>query len=43
MEFDYFYGPEAAEQYRFYRIPKLLMTSEQFKDVSVKSKLQTGI
>lgn len=22
MEFDYFYGPEDAEQYQFYRIPK---------------------
>ena len=30
MEFDYFYGPEDAEQYQFYRIPKLLITSEQF-------------
>ena len=25
MEFDYFYGPEDAEQYQFYRIPKLLI------------------
>ena len=32
MEFDYFYGPEDAEQYQFYRIPKLLITSERFKD-----------
>ena len=32
MEFDYFYGPEDAEQYKFYRIPKLLITSERFKD-----------
>ena len=31
MEFDYFYGPEDAEQYQFYWIPKLLITSEQFK------------
>ena len=42
MEFDYFYGPEDAEQYQFYRIPKLLITSEQFKDVSVESKLLYG-
>lgn len=39
MEFDYFYGPEDAEQYQFYRIPKLLITSDQFKDVSVEAKL----
>jgi len=38
MEFDYFYGPEDAEQYQFYRIPKLLITSEQFKDISVESR-----
>ena len=43
MEFDYFYGPEDAEQYQFYRIPKLLITSEQFKDVSVESKLLYGL
>ena len=43
MEFDYFYGPEDAEQYQFYRIPKLLITSERFKDVSVESKLLYGL
>ena len=43
MEFDYFYGPEDAEQYQFYRIPKLLITSEQFKDVSVEAKLLYGL
>ena len=32
MEFNYSYGPEDAEQYQFYRIPKLLITSERFKD-----------
>ena len=42
MEFDYFYGPEDAEQYQFYRIPKLLITSEQFKDISVEAKLLYG-
>ena len=42
MEFDYFYGPEDAEQYQFYRIPKLLIISERFKDVSVESKLLYG-
>ncbi|MDY6341574.1 MAG: DUF6017 domain-containing protein [Lachnospiraceae bacterium] len=43
MEFDYFYGQEDAEQYQFYRIPKLLITSERFKDVSVESKLLYGL
>ena len=43
MEFDYFYGPEDAEQYQFYRIPKLLITSEQFKDISVGAKLLYGL
>lgn len=43
MAFDYFYGPEDAEQYQFYRIPKLLITSEQFKDISVEAKLLYGL
>ena len=43
MEFDYFYGPEDAEQYQFYRIPKLLITSDRFKDVSVEAKLLYGL
>ena len=43
MEFDYFYGPEDAEQYQFYRIPKMLITSDQFKDVSVEAKLLYGL
>ena len=42
MEFDYFYGPEVAEQYQFYRIPKLLITSDQFKDVFVEAKVFMG-
>ena len=39
MEFDYFYGPEDAEQYQFYRIPKLLITSEQFNEDVVSKNL----
>ncbi len=42
MEFDYFYGPEDAEQYQFYRTPKLLITSDQFKDVFVEAKVFMG-
>lgn len=29
--FDYFYGME-AEQYSFFRIPKILFQAEQFKE-----------
>ena len=43
MEYDYFYGPEDAEQYQFYRIPKLLITGERFKDISVEAKLLYGL
>jgi len=43
MAFDYFYGPEDAEQYQFYRIPKLLITSDQFSEISVESKLLYGL
>ena len=38
MEFDYFYGPEDAEQYQFYRIPKLLITSGQ--NIAIKGRAQ---
>ena len=30
MQFDYFYGSE-AEQFTFYRIPKILITSQFFQ------------
>ncbi|MBO4898608.1 MAG: replication initiator protein A [Clostridia bacterium] len=42
VEFDYFYGSE-AEQYAFYRIPKLLITSPMFKKVSDGAKLLYGL
>lgn len=42
MQFDYFYGNE-AEQYVFYRIPKLLITSSAFKKVSDGAKLLYGL
>ena len=38
MQFDYFYGSE-AEQFTFYRIPKILITSQFFKKVSDKCKI----
>ena len=42
MQFDYFYGSE-AEQFTFYRIPKILITSQFFKKVSDSAKLLYGI
>lgn len=39
MAFDYFYGQEDAEQFLFYRIPKTLITGEEFREVSVEAKL----
>ena len=42
MQFDYFYGNE-AEQFTFYRIPKVLVTSPQFKRVSDSAKLLYGL
>lgn len=38
MAFDYFYGQEDAEQFLFYRIPKTLITGEEFREVSVEAK-----
>ncbi len=40
--YDYFYG-EQSEQFSFYRIPKILFTGEQFKDISVEAKVLYGI
>lgn len=42
MQFDYFYGNE-AEQFTFYRIPKVLVSSPQFKTVSDSAKLLYGL
>lgn len=43
MAFDYFYGQEDAEQFLFYRIPKTLITGEEFREVSVEAKLLYGL
>ena len=40
--FDYFYGNE-SEQFSFYRIPRLLVMGEQFKDLSIDAKLLYGL
>jgi hypothetical protein len=40
--FDYFYGAQ-AEQFSFYRVPKVLFTRDQFKYLSAESKTLYGI
>ena len=40
--FDYFYGAQ-AEQFSFYRVPKMLFTREQFKQLSAEAKILYGI
>ena len=42
LQLDYFYGGE-ADQFNFYRIPKVLFTDEHFKDVSVEAKVLYGL
>lgn len=42
MLFDYFYGSE-TEQFSFYRIPKLLVTSKKFKKLSDSAKILYGL
>lgn len=41
IKLSYFYGRE-ADQYSFYKIPKLLFTEEYFKKVSVEAKVLYG-
>lgn len=38
IKLSYFYGRE-ADQYSFYRIPKLLFTEEYFKKITVEAKV----
>ena len=40
--FDYHYGDE-AEQYAFYRIPKILFTHKRFKNLSCEAKVLYGL
>lgn len=42
LDFPYYYGRE-AEQYAFYRIPKLLISDERFRSVSTDAKLLYGL
>jgi len=42
QRFDYHYGNE-AEQYSFYRIPKILIVDDRFKNLSTDAKLLYGL
>ena len=42
IKLSYFYGKE-AEQYLFYKIPKLLFTDDYFKNISVEAKVLYGL
>ena len=42
LTLSYFYGKE-ADQYSFYKIPKLLFTDEHFRNVSVEAKVLYGL
>ena len=42
MQFDYFY-PEQADQYAFYRIPKLLISDSKFQELTSDAKLLYGL
>ena len=42
LKFDYYYGAE-AEQFSFYRVPRLLIKDERFKDLSSDAKLLYGL
>lgn len=42
IRLSYFYGKE-ADQFSFYKIPKLLFTEEYFKKISVEAKVLYGL
>ena len=42
LRFDYYYGVE-AEQFSFYRVPRLLIKDERFKGLSSDAKLLYGL
>ena len=42
LTFDYYYGAE-AEQFSFYRIPRLLIKDKRFKGLSSDAKLLYGL
>ncbi|MDO4974679.1 MAG: replication initiator protein A, partial [Eubacteriales bacterium] len=40
--YDYFYGAE-ADQFSFYRIPKVLFTERRFSSISAEAKVLYGL
>ena len=40
--FDYFYGTQ-AEQFSFYRLPKILITDKRFRGISSDAKILYGV
>lgn len=42
MEFSYYYGTE-ADQFSFIRIPKVMLTNEKFKELSLPAKVLYGL
>ena len=42
LDLSYFYGSE-AEQYSFYRIPKVLLTDQRYRGVSMEAKVLYGL
>ena len=42
MAYDYFYG-DSAEQFSFYRIPKVLFTEARFSAIAVEAKVLYGL
>lgn len=42
IQFDYFHGIE-AEQYSFYRVPKVLFTADYFKALTCEAKVLYGL
>lgn len=42
MQFDYFY-PEQADQYPFYRIPKIFFSNKELQKLSAESKILYGL
>ena len=42
MSHDYFYGAE-SDSFSFYRVPRLLVTGEEYKRVSAEAKLLYGL
>ena len=42
LNLNYYYGNE-ADQYSFYRIPKILLTDRRYKGISLEAKVLYGL